>query len=45
MTANTERVSSGSFGACLMAEPELVRDCVAAMAAAVKVACYEALSY
>jgi tRNA-dihydrouridine synthase A len=33
----SERVSSGSFGACLMAEPELVRDCVAAMKAAVKV--------
>jgi len=33
----SERVSSGSFGACLMAEPELVRDCVAAMKAVVKV--------
>lgn len=27
----SERVQSGSFGACLMAEPELVRDCMAAM--------------
>lgn len=27
----SERVQSGSFGACLMREPELVRDCVAAM--------------
>ncbi|MEM8594600.1 MAG: tRNA dihydrouridine(20/20a) synthase DusA [Pseudomonadota bacterium] len=25
------RVQSGSFGACLMAEPELVRDCIQAM--------------
>ena len=27
----SERVQRGSFGACLMAEPTLVRDCVAAM--------------
>ena len=27
----SERVQRGSFGACLMAEPSLVRDCVAAM--------------
>lgn len=27
----SERVQAGSFGACLMAEPELVSDCVAAM--------------
>lgn len=27
----SERVQSGAFGACLMAEPELVRDCLAAM--------------
>ncbi len=27
----SERVQSGSFGACLMREPELVADCVAAM--------------
>ena len=27
----SDRVKSGSFGACLMAEPELVRDCMAAM--------------
>jgi len=33
----SERVSTGSFGACLMAEPELVRDCVAAMRESVKV--------
>jgi tRNA-dihydrouridine synthase A len=31
------RVSKGSFGACLMLEPELVRDCIAAMRAAVQV--------
>jgi len=29
------RVSKGSFGACLMLEPELVRDCIAAMRSAV----------
>jgi tRNA-dihydrouridine synthase A len=33
----SDRVQSGRFGACLMREPELVADCVAAMAAAVKV--------
>ena len=27
----SDRVQSGRFGACLMAEPELVADCVAAM--------------
>jgi tRNA-dihydrouridine synthase A len=27
----SERVQRGSFGACLMAEPELVRDCIKAM--------------
>ncbi len=27
----SERVQRGAFGACLMAEPQLVRDCVAAM--------------
>jgi len=31
----SERVQRGSFGACLMAEPTLVRDCVAAMHEAV----------
>jgi len=31
------RVRSGSFGACLMAEPDLVADCVAAMGAAVQI--------
>jgi tRNA-dihydrouridine synthase A len=31
----SDRVQSGRFGACLMAEPDLVADCVAAMAAAV----------
>ena len=31
------RVHSGRFGACLMAEPEVVADCVAAMAAAVSI--------
>ncbi len=30
----SDRVQNGRFGACLMAEPELVRDCVAAMAGA-----------
>ncbi len=33
----SERVSAGRFGACLMAEPALVRDCVAAMFDAVTV--------
>jgi tRNA-dihydrouridine synthase A len=32
----SERVQGGRFGACLMAEPGLVGDCVAAMASAVK---------
>lgn len=30
----SDRVQSGNFGACLMAQPSLVADCVAAMAAA-----------
>ena len=34
----SDRVQSGRFGACLMAEPELVARCVAAMQAAVDVA-------
>src|SRR5262249_1285376 len=33
----SDRVREGRFGACLMAEPSLVGDCVAAMKAAVKV--------
>ncbi len=33
----SDRVQNGSFGACLMAEPALVGDCVAAMKAAVAV--------
>jgi tRNA-dihydrouridine synthase A len=33
----SERVKSGSFGACLMREPDLVGDCVAAMKARVKI--------
>ena len=33
----SDRVHSGQFGACLMKNPELVADCVAAMRAAVKV--------
>ena len=33
----SERVQRGAFGACLMAEPELVRDCVKAMTDAVSV--------
>jgi tRNA-dihydrouridine synthase A len=33
----SDRVQSGRFGACLMAEPELVGDCLAAMGAAVSV--------
>jgi tRNA-dihydrouridine synthase A len=33
----SDRVQSGRFGACLMAEPRLVGDCVAAMKAAVPV--------
>src|SRR3978361_1684144 len=31
----SDRVQNGAFGACLMREPELVADCVAAMKAAV----------
>ena len=33
----SDRVQSGHFGACLMAQPELVADCVATMAARVKI--------
>ena len=33
----SDRVQKGRFGACLMREPELVRDCVAAMQEAVNV--------
>jgi len=33
----SERVQSGSFGACLMREPALVADCFAAMQAAVRI--------
>ena len=33
----SERVKSGAFGACLMREPELVGDCVAAMKARVEI--------
>jgi tRNA-dihydrouridine synthase A len=33
----SERVQSGAFGACLMAEPDLVADCVGAMRAAVSI--------
>ncbi|WP_439573902.1 tRNA dihydrouridine(20/20a) synthase DusA [Phreatobacter sp.] len=33
----SDRVQGGSFGACLMAEPALVGDCIAAMKAAVAV--------
>ena len=33
----SDRVQSGRFGACLMREPELVAECMAAMAAVVKV--------
>jgi len=33
----SERVQSGAFGACLMREPDLVADCVAAMRAAVSI--------
>jgi tRNA-dihydrouridine synthase A len=33
----SERVQEGRFGACLMAEPKLVADCVAAMKAAVTI--------
>ena len=33
----SDRVQSGSFGACLMREPALVADCVAAMRASVKI--------
>jgi tRNA-dihydrouridine synthase A len=33
----SDRVQSGKFGACLMAEPNLVGDCIAAMQAKVKI--------
>jgi tRNA-dihydrouridine synthase A len=33
----SERVQKGAFGACLMSEPELVRDCVKAMKDAVSI--------
>jgi len=33
----SDRVQDGRFGACLMAEPELVGDCIAAMKAAVAI--------
>jgi tRNA-dihydrouridine synthase A len=33
----SDRVQGGAFGACLMAKPELVGDCVAAMKAAVSI--------
>ena len=33
----SDRVQSGRFGACLMAEPQLVADCIAAMARAVSI--------
>ena len=33
----SDRVQSGKFGACLMAEPELVRDCIKAMIGAVSI--------
>ncbi len=33
----SDRVQAGRFGACLMREPALVADCVAAMAAAVRI--------
>ena len=33
----SDRVSSGSFGACLMLDPERVADCVAAMKASVRI--------
>jgi len=33
----SDRVQEGSFGACLMAEPQLVADCVAAMRRAVSI--------
>lgn len=33
----SDRVQKGKFGACLMAEPDLVADCVSAMSAKVKI--------
>jgi tRNA-dihydrouridine synthase A len=33
----SERVQKGAFGACLMAEPELIAECVSAMQAAVSI--------
>ncbi len=33
----SDRVKNGSFGACLMAQPEVVADCVSAMQKAVDI--------
>jgi tRNA-dihydrouridine synthase A len=33
----SDRVQNGQFGACLMADPELVRDCISAMSDAVSI--------
>jgi tRNA-dihydrouridine synthase A len=33
------RVQKGSFGACLMKEPDLVKECMEAMAKAVTIKC------
>ncbi len=33
----SDRVQKGKFGACLMAEPDLVADCISAMSSAVKI--------
>ena len=33
----SDRVQNGRFGACLMAEPELVAECIAAMSRAVAI--------
>lgn len=39
MGCPSPRVQKGSFGACLMKEPELVKQCVEAMAKVVKIPC------
>ncbi|VFS45543.1 Probable tRNA-dihydrouridine synthase [Budvicia aquatica] len=36
----SDRVQNGRFGACLMAEPELVADCIKAMKSAVSIPCH-----
>ena len=41
----SDRVQNGTFGACLMREPQLVARCVDAMKQAVSIPCYREVSY